>query len=138
MVEHGLIERHRELFLRFETDGGLEFLCAFDRRQLEHPHHDSLIRNTETNAAGELALGEEDLQVIGETIDVDDLTVVKQPRLEDAGGGFRQRETLAVGELCRGDESRLDVQAHNWFFAVEKSHSGLDARRPPSVVRLAH
>ena len=63
MVEHRLVERHRKLFLRLEADRGIELVLVVDRRELDHPHDDSLVRHSQADVPRELALGEEDLQL---------------------------------------------------------------------------
>ena len=105
-----------KLFLGLEPNSGVELVLAVDRGKLDHSHDDSLVRHTKADAARELALGEEDLQLLGEAIDVDYLTVVEQARLEGAGCRVGESEALAVRELGGRNEPRLDVEAYDWFF----------------------
>ena len=94
-----------KLFLGLELNSGVELVLAVDRGSSITLNDDSLVRHTKADAARELALGEEDLQLLGEAIDVDYLTVVEQARLEGAGCRVGESEALAVRELGGRNET---------------------------------
>ena len=62
VVQHRLLERHRQLLLGLEADRCLELLLVVDRRQLEHAQRDLLAGDAEADALGKVVLAEEGLQ----------------------------------------------------------------------------
>ena len=55
-VEDRLVERHRQLLLGLEADGGGERLVVLDRRQVEHADDDARVGDADAHAAVELVL----------------------------------------------------------------------------------
>src|SRR6185503_4610115 len=110
VVEHRLLERHRELLLRLEADGGLELLLVVDRGQLEDAERDLLAGNAEPDALGQVVLAEEGLHAVSEPVDVHDLTLMEEAGAESLGGGTDQLRLAAAGELGSSEEARLDVE----------------------------
>ncbi len=112
VLEHGLVERHRDLLLGLEADRGVHLLRVLDRRQAHGADDDVLVADAEPHPLGELVLGEERLQRLGEAIGVEHLALV-----EDAGLKRLDRRCAdpgrAVGalHLGRGDAARLDLEA---------------------------
>ena len=86
VVEDGLVERHRDLLLGLEADRRVELLRVLDRRQAQGADDDALVGDAEPDPLGELVLGEEGAQGVGERVGVDDLAV-----LEGVGGEGRDR-----------------------------------------------
>ena len=124
MCEHRLLERHRELLLRLEPDRGLELLLVVDLGQLDHANGDLLARDAEADPLGKLVLAEERAELLGQAVDVDDLTLVEEAGAESRGRGLDQPRRASAGELGSGDEAGLDVEPHDrarlW---LEQSHS---------------
>ena len=89
MLEHRLVERHRDLLLGLEANGGLQLLRVLDRGQAQRADDDALVADPEPHPLGELVLGEERLQRLGEALRVDDLALVEGAWLQraDRGGG---------------------------------------------------
>ena len=112
MLEHRLLERHRDVVGGLEADRGVDLLGALERRKVEGAHHDALVGDAEADALAELVLGEQIAERGGERLDVDDLSVT-----DDAGGKWRGRGALdlhlARARLHRGHVARLDVEAHD-------------------------
>ena len=111
MLEHRLVERHRDLLLGLEADRRLELLGVLDRRQAQRADDDPLVADAEPHPLGELVLGEERLQRLGEGVGVGDLALVE--------GARRRAGSIAAGDhlrravdrdLGRGDAAGLDVE----------------------------
>ena len=51
VVEHGLVERHRDRLGRLEADGGVALLLVLDARKLDHADDDLLVRDAEAHVA---------------------------------------------------------------------------------------
>ena len=66
-------------------DGGGERLRVVERRQVERAHDDALVGDAEAHALGQLVLGEERLERLGERDGVGDLAVAQDagPKLGD-------------------------------------------------------
>ena len=59
VIEHRLVERHRDLVLRLEADRGLDLLRVLDQRQLHGPDDHALVGDPEPDQLAELVLREE-------------------------------------------------------------------------------
>ena len=53
VVEHGLVERHRDLVLRLEAHGGRELLGVLEVRQVDDAHDDLLVGDADAHALAE-------------------------------------------------------------------------------------
>ena len=90
----------------------VELLRVLDRRQPQRPHDDALVGDAEPDPVGELVLGEERAQRLGDRVGVGDLAVVEGP-----GGKRGDRRsprgarTPLVHDLGRGDAAGLDLEA---------------------------
>ena len=83
VVEHRLLERDREHFLRPEADRVRELLRVVDAADLEHPHADSIVGDAQADVlAGELVLLEEGAQRGGERVRVAELAADDDAVLE--------------------------------------------------------
>src|SRR5689334_6401039 len=106
VIEHDLVERHRDRLGRLEADGHRELLGVVDLRQLEVAHDDLLVGDAEADAAGKVVRLEEVAQRFGERVDVRDLAVG-----DHAGRQLgADRAGDAVGtDLDSGDELAVEV-----------------------------
>ena len=109
MLEHGLLERHRDVVGRLEANRGVDLLGALERRKVERAHHDALVGDAEAHAPAELVLGEQVAQRGGERLDVDDLAVADDAGGKRRGGGALDLD-LARARLDGGHVAGLDVE----------------------------
>ena len=112
MLEHRLVERHRDLLLGLEADRRVHLLRVLDRRQTQRADDDALVADPEPHPLGELVSGEERLQRVGEPIGIEHLALVEDPgveRLDRRGGDLRG--AVGAAHLGRGDAARLDLEA---------------------------
>ena len=126
VLEHRLVERHRHLLLGLEADGRVHLLRVLDRRQPQRADDDPLVADPEPHLLGELVLGEERLQRLGEAC----------PRRRPRPRGRRRaraarspprrsaRMPLTV-DLGRGDAAGLDVEAATAVFSPCQFHAGV-------------
>ena len=84
MVEHSLVERHRDRLGRLEADGGVALLLVLDARKLDDAHDDLLVRHSEADVLRQSGLRDESLEGLGEAVVVDDLAVA-----DEAAGSSR-------------------------------------------------
>ena len=68
VLEHRLLERHRDVLLGLEAGGGRDVLGIVERRQVKRAHDDARIGDADPHALGELVLGEHRLQRLGERV----------------------------------------------------------------------
>ena len=81
MIEHRLLERHRDLLLGLEAHRGLELVGVLDRRQPQGANDDPLVGDAEADPAAQLVLGEERAQRRRQHLGVGHLAVVEDRRL---------------------------------------------------------
>ena len=87
VVQDRVIERHRKLVLRLEAHRRLELLGVLEVGQLDDAHDDLLIGQADANALAEaLVLAIERPQRVRQALDVGDLAVADDPRLERSEG----------------------------------------------------
>ena len=110
MLEHGLLERHRDVVGSLEADRGVDLLGALERRKVEGAHHDALVGDAQAHALAELVLGEQVTERGGERLDVDDLAVTDDAGGERRGGGALDLH-LARARLDGSHVAGLDVEA---------------------------
>ena len=75
VLEHRLLERHRDVLLGLEADRRGDLLRVGQRRKVERAHDDPLVGDAEPYPPAELVLREQLAQHGGERVDVDDLAV---------------------------------------------------------------
>ena len=112
VVEDGVIERHRKLVLRVEAHRRVELLGVLEVGQLDDAHDDLLIGQADANALVEaLVLAIERPQRVRQALDVGDLAVADDPRLEQSEG--RRLDAQAAVDRHGGghDAGGVDVEA---------------------------
>ena len=146
VLEHRLVERHRDLLLGLEANRGIHLLRVLDDRQAHGADDDALVADPEPHLLGQLVLGEEILQRGGEAVRVEHLALV-----EGTGRKRSDRRSAHLGRavgavhLGRGDAARLDLEAGDiWRLLLPgqlRSHGwvrGAPSTRPPfSIDRKA-
>ena len=81
VLEHGLVERHRDLLLRLEADRRLHLLRVLDQRQPQGADDDPLVADPEADLLGKLVLGERaSFTAAVEAVGVDHLALVEDAR----------------------------------------------------------
>ena len=119
VVEHRLLERDREHFLRPEADRVRELLRVVDAADLEHPHADSIVGDAQADVlAGELVLLEEGAQRGGERVRVAELAAGDDAVLEVLACDLRDLRDAVVHDLGGSDLGRSDLQAHELLLAA--------------------
>jgi hypothetical protein len=107
VLEHRLVERHRDVLLGLEANRRADLLRARQRRKVDRAHDDALVGDAHSDALGKLVLVEHLAKHCGERVDVDDLTIA-----DDAGRERRGRRALNRGaagrRLHRGHVARFD------------------------------
>ena len=113
MVEHGLVERHRDRLGGLVADGGVALLGVVDARQLDHADDDLLVRDAEPDALRKTGLLDEALEHLGEPVAVHDLTVT-----DEAGGQLEAGAAHdATGVDLGGCEvATVDIETDNAAF----------------------
>ena len=114
MLEHGLLERHRDVVGRLEADRRADLLGALQRREVERAHHDALVGDTDAHPLGKLVSGEQVAQRRGERLDVDHLAVADDARGKLGAGGTLDGHVTGA-RLNRCDVSGLDVETDDGF-----------------------
>ncbi len=108
VVEHGLVERHRDGLGRLEADRGVALLLVLDARELDHAHDDLLVRHAEPDVLGEPGLGDEVLERLGQTVAVHDLAV--GARGPSGSSRLAPRTTRPAIDLGSGEIAAVDVE----------------------------
>ncbi len=107
MVEHGLVERHRDRVGRLEADGGVALLRVLDARELDHADDDLLVGHAEPDALGEAGRRDEVLQGLGEPVAIGDLAILNHAaRQLDA----RAADDATALDLGGGKVATVDIQ----------------------------
>ncbi len=111
VLEHRLLQRHRDVVLRVKAHGRRDLLGVRERRQVDGAHEDPLAGDAQAHALAELVLLEEVPQRLGERLDVGDLAVAQQPGRQRDARGALDFDGRARADLNRGGEAGLDVEA---------------------------
>ena len=119
VLEHRLIERHRDVVLGLEADRRGDLLGSRERRQVQRAHDDALIGEAEAHPLAELVLGEHRAQNLGERLDVDDLAVADHPGRQRRGGSAFDGNPVA--RLHSRHVAGLDVKTDD-LLGVRASH----------------
>ncbi len=112
VLEHRLLERHRDVLLSLELDGGGNLLGIGERREVDRPHHDALVGDTQPHPLAELVLREQSPQNLREGVHVGDLAVANDARGKRRIGCVVDGDA-AVRDLHSGDITRLDVEPYD-------------------------
>jgi hypothetical protein len=80
-VEHGLVERHRDVILSLEPDCGFELIGLLDRREAQRADRDALVGDPEPDIARELVLGEQLSERVSERLGVGHLAFAEHAGL---------------------------------------------------------
>jgi hypothetical protein len=91
-VEDGVVERHRDLVLSLEGDGGLKLLVVGDRRKLEDPQNRALVGDADPDALAEARRGEHLTQRVREGLLVEHFTIAH------GVGGEGRRDGVLSGD----------------------------------------
>jgi len=108
VLEHRLVERHRNVVLGLEPHGGRDFFWILEWGQIDGAHHDPGIGNSDSDALGKLVLGEQVAQRRGQSLNIEDFAVTHDSAWKGHMGRALRRES-GLAALDRGDVTRLDV-----------------------------
>ena len=111
VLEHRLVDRHRNLLLCLEPHRRVHLLRVLDRRQPKGPHHDALVADAEADLLRELVRRVHRLQAVDEAIGVEDLAVVEGAALEWVDRGGSELRGSIHPHFGGGDAACLDVEA---------------------------
>src|SRR4051794_17250498 len=107
MVEHRLVEWHRDRLGRLEADGGVALLLVLDARQLDHADDDLLVGHAEPDALRQAGLGDEVLEGFSQAVAVHDLAVGDKARGQLGARAADDATTLYLGG---GEVATVDIQ----------------------------
>ena len=79
VIEHGLVERHRDRLRSLEADRRVALLLVLDARQLHHADDDLLVRHADPHVAGQPGGGGKALEVLPQRLRIGHLAVSHQP-----------------------------------------------------------
>ena len=141
VVEHRLVERHRDLLLGLEADRGLELLRVLDRRQPQGADDDALVGDPEAHPLGELVRAKSDLSAAASASGSATSPSWKAP---GASGAIAVRRDLrrAVAPAprprrCCRPRCRGRRRARLLLVSCMLVRDTQRARRPPSIDRKA-
>ena len=111
VLDHRFLERHRDLLLGAEADGGVELVGVLDRGQAQGAGDEALVGDPEADLAAEAVLVEEGAEGGGDGLGLGDLAVAEGLRRQrlDARLDHLRHAVLELG-FDRGDAARLDLQ----------------------------
>ena len=109
-VEYGAVERHRQLVLRLEADGGRELLAGDARGKLEGTEDDPAVGDADAHPLVEVVRAEELAQRVGERVNLGDLAVADDAGVERDGRGVLDRHATVDVHRGRGHVTRFDVE----------------------------
>ena len=140
VVEHRVLERHRKLVLRLEAHGGLELLGVLEVGQVDDAHDDLLVGEADADALVQaLVLAVQRPQGLGQAVDVGDLAVADDPRLERRERGALDAQTAVdrrpTRQRCRSRRCRARRGSWcAWPWEEEEALGGWGAEtRPPLI-----
>ena len=110
VVEDRLVERHRNLLLGLEADGGLLLGGVVDRGQPQRPHDDALVGDPEPDPAARACGGEEGAEGVRERLGVGHLAVAEGAVRQLADGDLAELPGLSL-HLGGGDAVAGDLEA---------------------------
>jgi hypothetical protein len=106
-----VLERHGKLVLRVEAHGRLDLLGVLEVGQVDDAHDDLLVGQADADALVEALVGPvERAQCVGETVDVGDLAVADDPRLERHDADVLHAHPAVDGNGGGHDAGGVDVE----------------------------
>jgi hypothetical protein len=110
-VDDRVVDRHRELVLRLETDGGLQLARVVEVGQLEGADDDLLVGYAHADALAQArVLLEEGAERVGEAVYVGHFAVADDPGLQRREGCRLHGDAAVDGDLGDGDAAGVDVE----------------------------
>jgi hypothetical protein len=115
-IEHGLLQRHRDVILSLEPNRRLELTRTLDGRELEHPDRDTLIGDSKTHVPRQLLRREEVLDSGTERLGICDLAILEHAGIERCDPVLSDPRAAIHSQLRGRDAARLDVEADDGLF----------------------
>ena len=110
-VQHGLVHRHRDVVGSGGAHGGGELLRVVDHGgEVERADDDALVGDAEPHPLGQVVLGEERLQRLGERDRVDDLAVAHDAGLELGDRAAGQCDGAIDADLGGGEVAGVELE----------------------------
>ena len=110
-VHDGLVHRHRDVVRRLGLDQRGERLRVLGRHQVQRADDDALVGDADAHVLGQLVLGEEVLEGLGEAGHVGDLAVAEDAGAQARGGAARDGDVAIHGHLGGGEMARVELEA---------------------------
>jgi hypothetical protein len=107
VVEHGLVQRHRDRLGGLEADRGVALLLVLDARQLDDADHYLLVGHAEAHVPRQAGVAGEALEVTGELQGVRDLAVADESFGKVQAGDAHD---APVVDLRGGQVAAVDVE----------------------------
>ena len=138
VVEHGLVDRDRDLLVGAEADGVVELPLVGDPVDVERTHADPVRGEPEADApARELVLREEGVERARESDDVAHLAADDDPALERAAGHLDELRRAVVDDVRSGDLGGADLEADELLLpAALRLRLGLREAHGPAGLAL--
>ena len=123
-VEDRLVERHRDVVLSLEADGGLELVAVVDCGKAHRADRHPLVCDADADVARELLAGEELLDRLAERLRVGDLALAEDSGSERHDAAAHDLGRAVDAHFGRGDAAGLDVEADGGLYLLcgETSH----------------
>jgi hypothetical protein len=110
-VQHGLLDRHRDVVGGERAGCGEQRLLVVHHRQIERAHDDPLVGDPEPHALGQLVLVEERAQRLRQRRRVGHVAVAQDARGEMDDRAARERERAVAVHLGRGEVAGIELEA---------------------------
>ena len=110
MVEHRLVERHRDFILGPKSHRRVELARVLDERQLDGANHHALVRDPEADRLAQLVGREELAQDARQLLLVPNLAIGDNARCEGGDRRATDRPPAIAPNLSGGDAPGLEVQ----------------------------
>ena len=131
-VQHGLVDRHRDVVGRDASDLRSERLGRRHDRQLQRARDDALVGDAEAHAVGQLVFGEERPQLLGQLHRVGGIAVTEDARGQLGHGSTRERNGAVRAGDGGGDVAGVELEPDDGGWGLlSPEHVPVIGRRAP-------
>ena len=109
-VQHGLVDRHRDLVGGLHADGGEQRLLVLHHRHVERAHDDPLVGDAQAHAPGQVVLVEEGAQRLGERGRIGHVTVAQDAGPQVGDGAALERQRAVDVDLGGGHMAGVELK----------------------------
>ena len=131
-VQHGLVDRHRNVVGRDASDLRIERLGRRHDRQLQRSRDDALVGDAEAHAGGQLVLGEERPQLRGQLHRVGGVAIAEDARGQLGHGSTGERNGAVRAGDGGGDVAGVELEPDDGGWGLlSPEHVPVIGRRAP-------